>query len=116
MYSGVLTGKDVQGPAYMHSLQRMRYMLVGSSPFPYFVTKKKSLLLSSFADPVLFLSFGDYKHARQQSLWWLSNQVSFFGELRASCKSMSVVVHRGTIDVMSVWTSVGYYIVTLFLS
>jgi hypothetical protein len=77
-------------------------MFVGSSPFPYFVTKKKSLLLSSPADPVLFLSLQDHKHARQRSLWWLSNQVSFFGESRALCKSMSVMVHRGTIDVMSV--------------
>jgi metallophosphoesterase superfamily enzyme len=90
-------------------------MLVGSRPFPYFVTKKKSLLLSSSGDPVHLVSLGDLMHARQRSLWWFSNQVSFFGESRASCRSRSVMVQHGTMDVMSVWMLVGY-MVTLFLS
>jgi hypothetical protein len=99
----------------MHSSQRMRNLLVGSWPFPYLVTKKKSLLLSNSGLPVLLMSLGDHMQARQWSLWWLRSQVSLVGELRASCRSRSVVVHLGTIDMMPVWTAAGY-IDTLFSS
>ena len=64
---GLLTGNDVQAPPCMHLLQRTRYMLVGSWPFPYFFTKKKSLLLSSSGLPVLLESLGDHMQPRHRS-------------------------------------------------
>jgi hypothetical protein len=102
-------GKDVQVLPCMHSLQRMRYyMLFGSRLFPYLATKKKSLFFSISGEPVCFVSIGDHMHARQWSLWWLRSQVSFVGKSRASCRSRSLMVHLGTIDVMLAWTVEGY--------
>jgi hypothetical protein len=83
-------------------------MLVGSRPFPYLATKKKSCLLSISGEPIHFVALGDPMHARQQSsLWWLRSQVYVLGKLRAYGKSMSIVVHLGTLDVMLVWMVAG---------
>jgi hypothetical protein len=90
------------GAASMHSLQGTRYMLVVSRLFPYLVTKKKSLLLSSSGEPVHLVLLGNHMHAMQRSLWWLRSHVSFIGKPRASCRSRSIMVHLGTIDVIMV--------------
>jgi hypothetical protein len=114
LYLGSFTGNDIQVLICMYSLQRTRYMLVGSRPFPYLVSQNKLILLSNSGKPVLLVLLGNYMQARQRSLWWLRSQFSFVGELRASWRSRSAVVHLGTIDVMSVCTVEGY-IDTLFL-